>query len=184
MDERLVELFNRAAAAGRDGDPEQSLALYREAIARATGPDPLAASGDFIATVHMRAAFCLMDLVRYDDALAELDQAARLIDELDTDGQYEYFFARGNTLGQLGRLDDSFAALVEAISRAEDQDDYVDRPARCWTCILGHAARLEHWPFLRYKAAIALNTARLRGIPELERLASDALAAMAARPRA
>jgi tetratricopeptide (TPR) repeat protein len=177
IDDGLIDLFDQGAEAGREGDHERSLELYREVIARATaGTDPAPSTAEFLATARMRAAFCLMDLERYEEARAELEQARLLEAALDSEGRFELYRALGNTFGQLGRLDECFAALIEAVSAAEDLDDYTERPAACWSWILAHAERLEAWAFLRQKAEIALNTARLRGMDDLADTATEMIA--------
>lgn len=173
VDERLIAAFNAAGAQARAGRHEESLAGYREVLAQAR-KGRLAASREFLATTRMRAGFCLMDLGRYEESLAEFAEA-RKHRALGLEGRYELEFATGNALGALGRLPECFSALVEAISLAEDLDDYTVRPARCWMNILEHGRRAGDHAFVRQKASIALDTARLRGMKDLEAAALNVL---------
>lgn len=170
-----IEAFNRAAHLARELEEERALKEYRALIRRVTPTRPTGEALEFLTTAKMRAAFCLMDLGRHEQALALLDDAARTIDALDDDEQYELLFARGNVLGNLGRCDEMFGTFVAAISKAEDLGDYVGRPSVCWSWVLHHAAKRGAWDFVADKAAIALNTARLRGIDHLATVASARL---------
>ncbi len=122
----------------------------------------------------MRAAFCLMDLDRHAEAVEEL--ASLRLSSLGDDARYELHFAHGNALGRIGRYQDAFSAFVSAISCAEEVDieDEV-RPLACWAAILEHALRAGDTRFAVEKAAIALNTARLRGFALLAQLAEATL---------
>src|SRR5688572_30436829 len=110
VDDLLIQAFNAAAAAAREGRHQQALRSYRRLIVRAER-EGLAASEEFLTTARMRAGFCLMDLGRYEDARSELEVARRHADALDRLGRYELAFAYGNTLGSLGLLKESFGAL-------------------------------------------------------------------------
>lgn len=167
VDDRLIQAFNAACAEARAGRHEAALTGYRAILARA-GKGRIAASPEFLATARMRAGFCLMDLNRYEEALTEFAEARKAWQALSTEAQYELAFATGNALGALGRLAACYVALVEAISLAEDLDDYTGRPARCWGNILEHGRRAGDREFVKEKAAIALNAARLRGMRDLE----------------
>ncbi len=173
VDAVLIQLFNQASGAGRAGDALRSVELYREVLRRADD-EQLEVSDEFIATARMQCAFSLMDLARYAEAETELLAAKHRERALGYRGQYELYFALGNTVGQLGRVEEAFFALVEAISRAESMDDYTDRPLRCWLKILEHAEKAKDWAFLTAKADIALNTGRLRGMTMLQVAAVEA----------
>lgn len=175
VDAKFVQQFNRAASLARDQKHLESEREYAALVEAAAAPGAVA-SPKFIATTRMRRAFCLMDLARHAEARSELEAASKMSAHLDLDGRYELRFALGNTLGALGQIDAAFHGLVAAISIAEDMDDYSIRPARCWARILAIGVEHGAWQFVREKAAIALNTARLRGnMSELEALATSLL---------
>lgn len=171
VDPVFVKRFNRAAALGRAGDHDAAERTYAALVEGASAKGARATT-KFVATARMRRAFCLMDLKRYEDARGELEVARALEHDLDDEGRYELLFALGNVLGSLGRLDEAFLIMVEAISVAEDMDDYAGRPGHCWASLLRHGAEAKAWSFVTAKAPIALNTARLRGMDTLERLAA------------
>jgi tetratricopeptide (TPR) repeat protein len=175
VDSDLVLAFNRASALGRALEHEAAERAFAALLARVAQPGAVA-SEEFVATARMRRAYCLMDMGRYAEARVELEAARASRHALDAEGRYELSFALGNTLGALGELESAFVTLVDAISIAEDLEDYTSRPAQCWMRILAIGVEREDWGFVYDKAKIALNTARLRGIPELEALASAMLA--------
>lgn len=175
VDPELVDAFNAACADGRDGRNESALQRYRSVVSRAGRPG-VAAGPEFIATARMRAGFCLMDLNRHQEALVEFAEARRQASHLDLAGRYELAFATGNSWGALRRLPECFSSLVEAISLAEDMDDYGGRPTLCWVKILEHGSRAGDRAFVAEKAAIALNTALLRNLPYLADVARQRMA--------
>lgn len=172
VDTRLVEAFNAACLMARDGRNEDALKGYRRVLEDAKRPR-IAASKEFLTTARMRAGFCLMDLARYEEARVELQEAMRGEESLSPEGRYELAFAYGNTLGSLGRMDECFLALIDALCLAEDMDDFTVRPAMCWQNILDHAVRAKAWKFLAAKAEVALHAARVRGMGSIERLARE-----------
>lgn len=80
-------------------------------------------------------------------------------------------------MGRGGGYEDAFFQLVSAISCAEELDiEDEARPLACWASVFDHARRAGATEFLRAKAAIALNTARLRGFALLAALSEATLA--------
>ena len=176
VDGRLIDAFNAAGAMARAGRHQEALGGYRNVLHLARKGN-LPASLEFLATTRMRAGFCLMDLGRYEESLQEFAEARTHQKALSLEGRYELAFATGNALGALGRLQECFGSLIDAVSLAEDMDDYTDRPARCWMNILAHGDRAGDRAFVAEKAAIALNTARLRRMDGLAAVARRFLAA-------
>ena len=174
VDPSLVKTFNAACLLARDGQHEEALKEYRRVLADAKRPR-ISSTKEFLTTARMRAGFCLMDLGRFDEARGEFEEARRSREALSLEGRYELAFAYGNTLGSLGRMDECFLALIDALSVAEDMDDYTVRPALCWENILDHAVRAKDWRFLAAKAEVALHAARVRGMVTIERLAQERL---------
>lgn len=175
VDPSLVNEFNLAAVLGRMGEHEKSLAAYREILTRTSEEHGPTATPHFIAVAKMRAAFCLMDLERYEEAEREFEGVTPLVYFLPIADRYEFYFAYGNTLGRLGKLQPMFNELINAVSCSEDMEDYTQKPEACWMQILLHAERAQSWAFLKEKAAIALNNARLRGMTRLARFAGSML---------
>lgn len=173
VDNALVKHFNLAAQLARDGEHAASLSAYRTVLARAAAG--AVASDEFRGTARLRAGFCLMDLQRYEEAEAEFVAMKPLLDAMSNDARYEFHFAYGNTLGNLGELEQMFTELINAVCLSEDMDDFNVRPASCWANILTHALNAEAWKFLETKAEIALNNAKLRGMPALQTYAGEML---------
>jgi tetratricopeptide (TPR) repeat protein len=167
-----IEAFNEAAHLARALEHTAARAAYGRLVEEMGRHKLTGDAKKMLVTAKMRAAFCAMDEHRYDVARALLEAAARDQRALDDDGRYELHFALGNTLGNLGRMDEMFSAFIRAISAAEDADDYEVRPAACWSSLLQHAAEHRAWAFLAAKAEIALHAARVRGIEHLEAVAA------------
>jgi tetratricopeptide (TPR) repeat protein len=171
VDPRLVDLFQEAVAYARSGDHARALVAYR-AVLLAYHDDRLTAAPRFIATTQLQCAYALIDLDK-------LDEAEPLLDALDhhtfTGPQlYDFYFTRGNVYGALGRLPEMFAAFVEAISTAEDLDDYTERPAICWTKMLTFAVHFKDWDFVLELADKADQAASLRGFSDIHTTAAAA----------
>jgi len=171
VDPRLVDLFQEAVAYARAGDHSRALVAYR-AVLTTYYNERLIAAPRFIATTQLQSAYALIDLDKLDEAeplLATLDHGTFSGPQL-----YDFHFTRGNVFGALGRLGEMFSAFVEAISTAEDLDDYTERPAICWTKMLTFAVHFKDWDFVLDLADKADQAAALRGFSEVHTTAAAA----------
>ena len=64
----LIQQFNAAAGLAREGSFEESLKAWDLLIEGDDSGRPRVATGDFLGQAHMRRAWVLMDLERYQDA--------------------------------------------------------------------------------------------------------------------
>jgi tetratricopeptide (TPR) repeat protein len=130
----LVKRFNRAAAFAREGNHEAAIAAYGNVLTQSLPKgEPYEASPDFVATIEMRRAWCFMDLERYAEAREVLEGARmiELLDALDAEDRYEYFFSYGNVLGNLGcteRMDEAMERALSAALELADEERF-DRAA-------------------------------------------------------
>jgi hypothetical protein len=171
VDPRLVDLFQEAVAFARAGDQARALVAYRAVLATHRD-EKLVAAPRFIATTQLQSAYALIDLDQLDEAeplLASLDHSTFKGPQL-----YDFHFTRGNVFGALGRMQDMFTAFVEAISTAEELDDYAERPAICWSKMLTFALHAKEWDFVLDLADRADQVAALRGSTELRTTAAAA----------
>lgn len=171
VDPRLVDLFQEAVAYARAGDHARALVAYRAVLTTYYG-EKLIAAPRFIATTQLQSAYALIDLDKLDEAvplLATLDHGTFSGTQL-----YDFHFTRGNVFGALGRLPEMFSAFVEAISTAENLDDYTERPAICWTKMLTFAVHFKDWDFVLDLADKADQAASLRGFAEVHTTAAAA----------
>lgn len=173
VDNVFVRQFNLAAQLGRDGEHAASLAAYRGILAKAA--EGARATDEFCGTAWLRVGFCLMDLQRYEEAEAEFLAMTPLLAAMSNEARYEFHFAYANTLGNLGKMEAMFSEFLNAVCLSEDLHDFGVRPATCWANMLTHALNAEAWKFLETKAFLALNNARVRGIPALEVYAGEML---------
>lgn len=171
VDPQLVDLFQEAVAFARSGDHANALTAYRAVLDKHRA-ERLSAAPRFIATTQLQSAYALVDLDRLDEAnqvLEDLDHGMFRGTQL-----YDYHFTRGNVFGALGRLRDMFTSFVEAISTAEDLDDYTERPFACWTKMLGFAIHARDWHYVLELADKALQVAGVRDIEKLRDAATVA----------
>jgi hypothetical protein len=101
VDPALVSIFDDAANLGRSGSHDKALETYESILAKLSLANPPAASPAFVATVHMRVAYCLMDLDRRADAVAKFEQMKPLVRDLNEQGRSDYNFAFRNALANL-----------------------------------------------------------------------------------
>lgn len=161
VDPQLVDLFQEAVAFARAGDHANALVAYRRVLARQRD-EQLIAAPRFIATTQLQSAYALIDLDKLDEAeplLAALDHGTFSGPQL-----YDFHFTRGNVYGALGRMEEMFAAFVEAIGTAENLDDFTQRPAICWTKMLTFAVHAKEWEYVLDLADKAEQIAALRGL--------------------
>lgn len=169
----LAAAFNQGAELARAGKHREALARYREVLA-AHAAKKLATTPLFVSTVRLHVSYALIDTGDLPGALKELGLVEPNL--LTGAARYDYHFTLGNVHGGMGKLRPMFAALVEAISAAEDLDDYDQRPAVCWTQMLKLTMKAQDWAYLREISDKALQAARLRGMKDLEVTASVARA--------
>lgn len=116
-------LSNWALIEKRRGRYPESRALFERAIALSRqhqGP-----VNEFLASLHSRLANLHQDNGRLEEALAALDQAARALPEGSGIERAQMLATRGETLIDLGRIDEAEADLREALRlrRASSGDD-------------------------------------------------------------
>lgn len=168
VEPRLVEMLNVAADFGRQGQNAKSLAKYDELLALQKR-ERLPAAPRFIATAQMQRAYALMDLKRLDEAASALEA----LDDSTFSGEqlYSYHFSLGNTYGALLKPRKMFSSMVEAISAAEDMDDFSGRPQKCWQQILAFASASEDWAYVVELADKAEQVAGVRNFPNIAMMA-------------
>ncbi|HWO22097.1 MAG TPA: AgmX/PglI C-terminal domain-containing protein [Kofleriaceae bacterium] len=172
VDPKLVKMFDDAAAKARAGKHADALAGYR-AVLELQRKQKLAVIPRFTSTLHLHISYALIDLGKLTEAEQELARVD--VSTLGTPTQYDYHFTLGNVLGGLGKLRPMFSELGEAISIAEDLDDWAVRPPLCWTKILAFTMKAQDWAYLKEVSETALSVARVRGYEEIETKALVAL---------
>jgi len=173
VDPALVELFNQAAAHAKGNQHAAARTAY-ETLFTLHAARGLSASERFLATSHLQLAYSHLDLHDIAAADRELAQVDRSV--LGNERLYDFHFTRGNVYGALGQLQPMFSSFVEAISVAEELDDYETRPLACWRKILGVAYASSNWTFVREVALKAQQVAGVRGYSELATQAAVCLA--------
>lgn len=130
----LVTRFNQAAAFARAGDHQAAIDDYARLLTDALPEgERYEATPQFVATIELRRAWCLMDLERYRDARAVLEgpRLIELLAGLEHEERYEYFFSYGNVLGNLEQYDAMSDAMDQAFTEALELDDE-ERFLRAW----------------------------------------------------
>jgi tetratricopeptide (TPR) repeat protein len=169
----LVSLFNQAARLSRVGRHEDALETWERLFSPEgvwSEADTLAASPCFLAVAAMRRAWVLMDLGRFDEARERFERGLlpRLLDLLPATERFDYWFSYGNTLAELGELEEADAALGRAICVAMSDLNDNRRASRAWSRLLDIATDQHAWGFLAREGEAAASWAASAGEPSLE----------------
>jgi len=154
----LIKRFNEAAALAREGKHEEALKAYENMYAPFEDPkETRVETGEFLGTVEMRKAYCLMDLGRYKDArkVFESDILQATLGQFSNETIYDHYFSFGNTLGNLGEIENMDRALTKALSIASETLGDLKRSEQCWYWILFWAKKAEKWQFLETRCVNA-----------------------------
>lgn len=147
----FVERFDKAAALARAGKLEEAL----KAFERIHAPfkdynETRVMTGEFMGTIELRKAYCLMDLQRYEDARiifsSKLVEAA--LGQFNHATLYDYYYSYANTLGVLGRRTEMNEMMYRAIRIADQKLDDVKRCEDAWYWILHWAREQKDWQYL------------------------------------
>jgi len=141
----------------RAGASAESLADLSHQDARAT-----------LGAVLVSVGACLAKEERPEDALVWLERADRFVDALGAADRYRQQLARGDALGQLGRVSDMDAALSAARDVATYELGDLDAAETAWHLLLLHASRGESWGYLARVTDAALLFADRTGDSWLE----------------
>lgn len=169
----LVSLFNQAARLSRVGRHEDALDAWERLFSPEgvwAEADGLAASPCFLAVAAMRRAWVLMDLGRFDEARERFETGLlpRLLDLLPAGERFDYWFSYGNTLAELGELEEADAALGRAICVGMSDLGDSRRVARAWTRLLDVATDHHAWGYLAREGESAASWAATAGESSLE----------------
>lgn len=176
----LIAQFNRAAGLARRGRYEDSLAAWNALLEPESRPEELQfVTGHFLGVAHMRRAWVLMDLGRYPEARARLEEPLMqaLIGQFEPEDLYEYYYSYGNTLGNLGEIRAMDEALTRALHLAATELGDLSRCLRTWHFLLAHALAARDWAYLLEEAPRAAIFARNTGATALLEEAESALEA-------
>lgn len=148
--EILLNRFVEAANLASSGQSAAALEKY-QSIFTAENEEPIkgVVSGEFVATVELRKAYCLMDLGRYQEAKAifeELDEF--LAGQLDTDDLYYFYLSYGNTLGNLELLEKMQDRIARAMNIATEELQDLDKFRNAWYWLLYWEKSYQAWESL------------------------------------
>lgn len=178
VSQELIDQFNRAAALARKGRLEDSLEAWNALLEPRERPARAGlVTGHFLGVACMRRAWVLMDLGRYADARARLEEPIMraLLSQLGTEDLYEYYYSYGNTLGNLGDIPAMDEAFTRALGLAAEELGDLGRCLRTWHFLLTHALSASAWDYLLQEAPRAMIFARNTGAAALLREADTAL---------
>jgi len=170
VDSGLLEQFNAAVALARQGRYQDALdgcTRLMDPVDRGMKHVPIV-SGEFLGSVYMRMAYCLMDLDRYEDALAAFRQVRLFLSQFEDDRLFDFFYSLGNTLGNLGRIDEMDRAFSKALSIASEELGDEQRCAVTWHFLMHHAAEHGAWPYLAKEALHCMQFAQNHGLDSLK----------------
>ncbi len=139
----LLSRFDEAANLANNGKPGEALEKYQNIFTDENGKKIKSGiTGEFIATVELRKAYCLMDLQKYQEAkdiFAALDKF--FAGQLDTIALYDFYLSYGNTLGNLGLLGEMEDRMARAMNIASEYLHDKDKFRKVWYWVL-------HWELL------------------------------------
>ncbi len=146
----FVNRFDEATNLQSNGNHEEALEKY-QAIFRDEdgGKSERVITAEFYATVEMRKAYCLMDLQKYQEAKAifeELDDF--FAGQLDMIGLYDFYFAYGNTLGNLGLLKEMEGKMARAMNIAAEYLEDGEKFRNVWYWVLYWEGFHQAWESL------------------------------------
>ncbi len=182
----LIAQFNRAAGLARLGRYEDALTAWDALLEPAHRPEEnRIATGHFLGVAHMRRAWVLMDLGRYAEARARMEEPVMraLITQFEPQDLFEYYYSYGNILGNLGDIEAMDHAFTRALNLAATELGDLPRCLRTWHFLISHALVAGAWAYLLEEAPRALLFGRNMGAQDLVVTAERALtAARSARP--
>ncbi|MGB3695384.1 MAG: hypothetical protein WA865_20745 [Spirulinaceae cyanobacterium] len=148
--EILLQRFNEAAKLASEGAVAEALEKYQTLFRPENGQKIQGEiTGEFMATVELRKAYCLMDLGEYQKAktvFEELDKS--FAGQFDTEGLYEFYFAYGNTLGNLGLLEQMEDPIARAMNLASEELQDAKKFRDTWYWLLYWEKYHEAWESL------------------------------------
>jgi len=145
-----LERFNQAVQLANDGDRANALDQFQHIFDRDDGHSLKGSvTGEFLATVELQKANCLMHLGRHTEAQAIFQQLDHgLAGQLDTATIYEFYMDYGNTLGQLGQLPDMIDRMAHAMNIALERLQDFDRFRQVWYWVLYWEKQHQAWDLL------------------------------------
>lgn len=153
ISEEYLEVFNRAAKLARERRFEAALSEWNR-IVNSSSEDSLTGgvlTGDFLGQAHLRKAWVLMDLERFEEAreVFASETLEACLTQFDLEVLYDYFYSYGHTLGQLGKISDMDDRFTRALNIASEHLGDEDRCEACWRGLLQHARDHGAWTYLR-----------------------------------
>ncbi|MBU1076332.1 MAG: tetratricopeptide repeat protein [Spirochaetes bacterium] len=154
----FIKRFNTAAELARNGKHKEALEAFNKINNPLEDPkENRVITGEFLGTVELRKAYCLMDLKRYEEArnLFESDIMKATLGQFDTETLYFYFFSFANTLGNLGEIKEMDKNMSKALNIAAEELGDVKKCEDAWYWLLFWAKEHKEWKYLEEQAISA-----------------------------
>jgi tetratricopeptide (TPR) repeat protein len=167
----LIDLFNDAAGRAREGFHDEALRIWDGIIRSTQSPGnapPPAVSKGFLGQVHMRKAWSLMDLGRYEEALHifNSDFVKSCLANFELKVLFDYFFSFANTQGELGDLQGMDDKFSRALNIAADEGDSHSAQL-CWLNLMHYAELKADWTYLERESRSCIEFADNSELPRL-----------------
>jgi len=161
-------LFNDAANKAREGAHEQALTVWDRIIKDGNQTPPQAVTTDFLGQAHMRKAWSLMDLGRYEEALTIFDSEVlrNCLGQFELKVLFDYFFSYANTLGELGNLEGMDDKFARALNIAADEGDGYNAQL-CWLNLMHYAELKQDWVYLEQESRSCIEFSDNSELPKL-----------------
>ncbi len=143
----FLQRFAEASDLAAQGQSAAALAKFKTIfIDENQQKIPGAITGEFLATVELRKAYCLMDLQRYIEAKAIFEQLDQLLaGQFGMVDLYDFYFSYGNTLGNLGLLTEMEDRMARAMNIATEELQDANRFRDLWYWILHWEKHYQAW---------------------------------------
>jgi hypothetical protein len=172
----FVMRFNQAATLVRNERVlEALLALERIYNEFDDSAEPRVVTKEFRGLVEMRKAYLLMDLGRYEEALAVMTSPIVETSRTHFSNEllYDHFFSLGNIHGNLGNLEKMDKAMMFAIDIASEELNFLEKCNRAFYWTMYWAKEAEEWDFLEEQCQAAHSFGVLRESYWLQHQASE-----------
>lgn len=104
VSKELIDQFNNAATLSKANKLSEALKAWDALLTKAPPGSKLVATAEFVGMAHMRKAWVLMDMNKFDEAkkIFESNTLRATLRTVPQDFLFEYYRSYGNTLVELG----------------------------------------------------------------------------------
>jgi len=168
VDKKYVQRFDQASSLAESGKIDDAMTILWQIVEDADNDESLQDKLEFIARVHIRKAWCLMDKDNFQEARQELENPAisAAMDNLDPADRYGYYFSYGNVLGEQGeteRMEEAFKTALEIAVETKN----ATRAVQCWLNRLAYLELHGRWDELEEQSRACIQFSEKNGLAKM-----------------